>query len=154
MDRRIDLGVYGDWLIVSYIVCLFVIKIKSSPWLYLRGRVWVHVFVILGVCVCMRDCVVFDFFLFSSVMLVRLHCMRNKLNITLSGISESASVRSTLRAILSGDRIAASTCANCNSSKSHNKHGRCTTFSFASLLHEPIKCSHYSLRNDLMLRVA
>jgi len=37
------------------------------------------VFVILGVCVCMCDCVVFDFFL--SVMLVLLHFMRNKLNI-------------------------------------------------------------------------
>jgi len=40
------------------------------------------VFVILGVCVCMCDCVVFDFFcFFLSVMLVLLHFMRNKLNI-------------------------------------------------------------------------
>jgi len=38
------------------------------------------VFVMLGVCVCMCDCVVFDFFLFLSVMLVRLHFVRNKLN--------------------------------------------------------------------------
>jgi len=36
------------------------------------------VLVILGVCVCMCDCVVFDCFL---VMLVLLNFMRNKLNI-------------------------------------------------------------------------
>jgi len=38
------------------------------------------VFVILGVCVCMCDCVVFDCFL---VMLVLQNFMRNKLNIYL-----------------------------------------------------------------------
>ena len=37
------------------------------------------VFVTLGVCVCMCDCVVFDFS-FLSVMLLRLHFVRNKLN--------------------------------------------------------------------------
>ena len=38
------------------------------------------VFVILGVSVCMCGCVVFDFFLFLSVMLVLLHFVRNKPN--------------------------------------------------------------------------
>jgi len=39
------------------------------------------VLVILGVYVCICDCVVFYFLLFLSVLLVLLHFVRNKLNI-------------------------------------------------------------------------
>jgi len=42
MDRLIDSRVYGD-LFLATIVCLFVITVKCSPWLYLRGGVWMCV---------------------------------------------------------------------------------------------------------------